>query len=175
MKREQWSEFNKVYVGVVENPGMTYNILEIFNIEVYFSLKVPPLEGNLCLLEEIEEGELFELVESGKDWLIKWFLEIYMWDPMDVDNERLTWLRVHVFLDHMFTQDVLWEKREHSKSIDDVNGEQMGKSMAGPIKSIKRNLRPRKIMSLDVKGNSNQSKCRPSRFPGLPKFNVGGS
>lgn len=95
MKREQWSEFNKAYVGVVENPGMTYNILEIFNIEFYFSLKVTPLEGNLCLLEEIEEGELFELVESRKDWLIKWFLEIYMWDPMDVDNERLTWLRVY--------------------------------------------------------------------------------
>lgn len=75
----------------------------------------------------------------------------------------------------MFTQDVLLEKREHSKSIDDVNGEQMGKSMVGPIKSIKINLRPRKIMSLDVKGNSNQSKCRPGRFPGLPKFNVGGS
>lgn len=44
--------YRKAFMGVVVNPGMTYNIQMIFEIEGYFSIKATSLGANLCLLEE---------------------------------------------------------------------------------------------------------------------------
>lgn len=84
---------DKAYMGIVENPGMTYNIQNSFHLKGYFNIKATPLGANLCLLEENEYGELEFLVSEEKDWLGQWFSEIRKWSPKDVDNERLTWLR----------------------------------------------------------------------------------
>lgn len=54
---EVFSRYSKAYVGYVENSGMFYNIHEAFNMEGCFSINVTPLEANICLLEEIEDGE----------------------------------------------------------------------------------------------------------------------
>ncbi|XP_058727198.1 uncharacterized protein LOC131598634 [Vicia villosa] len=94
MEEADMNQFQKAFVGVVENPGATYNIQEYFNMEGYFGVKVTPMGANLCLLEESEEGELSALIEEASDWIKQWFLEIRPWRPEDVDNERLTWLRV---------------------------------------------------------------------------------
>lgn len=62
-----WKRFNKAYVEAMESPEMTYIIQDIFNIEGYFAIRVTPLGENIYLLEAIEEGELTELVETGRD------------------------------------------------------------------------------------------------------------
>lgn len=64
---EDLARFEKAYVGIVENPSMTYNILESFNFEGYFNMKVTPLDANLCLLEEVVDGELEYLAKKAKN------------------------------------------------------------------------------------------------------------
>ncbi|MCI02303.1 hypothetical protein A2U01_0023335, partial [Trifolium medium] len=41
----------KAFIGVVEHPGMTYNIQNTFHSQGYFGVKVTPLGLNLTLLE----------------------------------------------------------------------------------------------------------------------------
>ncbi|KAI5387344.1 hypothetical protein KIW84_073465 [Lathyrus oleraceus] len=45
-------------------------------------------------MEEKEIGELKELLNSHPDWISEWFSNIRPWKPDDVDNEKMTWLRV---------------------------------------------------------------------------------
>lgn len=45
-------------------------------------------------MEEKEIGELKELVNSHPDWISEWFSKIRPWKSDDVDNEKMTWLRV---------------------------------------------------------------------------------
>ncbi|CAI8613624.1 unnamed protein product [Vicia faba] len=89
---ENLARFEKTFVGIVENPGMTYNIQESFNLEGYFNIKATPLRANLCLFEELVDGELEYLVKEAQDWVGQWFKEIRRSKPSDVDNERVTWL-----------------------------------------------------------------------------------
>lgn len=98
--------FQKVFVGIVENPGETYSMQEYFNIEGYFGVKVTPLRVNICLLEEDEEGEIQMLINETHEWIVKWFVEIRPWRPQDVDNDRLTWLRIYVFPCHAWNPKV---------------------------------------------------------------------
>lgn len=57
--------FKKAFVGATENPGMIYNIQNIFNMKGYFSIKVTPLGENLCLSRERDEGEIKARVVDG--------------------------------------------------------------------------------------------------------------
>lgn len=41
-----------MYIGVEENPGITYNIKETFKMKGYFAVKVTPQGVKLCLLED---------------------------------------------------------------------------------------------------------------------------
>lgn len=75
-KEEDLAKFNKAYVGVVVDPGMSYNIQNSFELEGYFSIKVTPIGANLCLLEEFEEGVTRDLIEEGRNWWSQWFSEI---------------------------------------------------------------------------------------------------
>ncbi|XP_058768565.1 uncharacterized protein LOC131642306 [Vicia villosa] len=92
-KDETWLKLKKAYVGVVKNPGSSYNIQNHFFLEGYFDVKVSPLGPNLCLLESFEDGDVDALVEGGVDWWKQWFTSIKRWQPEDVDEERITWVR----------------------------------------------------------------------------------
>lgn len=63
-------------------------------MEGYFGVKITPLGANLCLREESEEGEIKGLIKDASERFNQWFVEIRPCSPQDVDNERLTWLRV---------------------------------------------------------------------------------
>lgn len=82
------SWFRKAFVGFVENPGISYNMQEIFNVNGYFSILVTPLWGNICLLEDKVYGELKDLLINGKQW----FKEARPWKPTDVGDERISWI-----------------------------------------------------------------------------------
>lgn len=51
------------------------------------------LRANLCLIEEMEAGELEILMEGGKKWLKLWFKEVRRWRKSNMDLEWITWLR----------------------------------------------------------------------------------
>ncbi|XP_058783008.1 uncharacterized protein LOC131657654 [Vicia villosa] len=95
VKEEDLIRFQKAYVGVMETPGETSNMQERFNKEGYFGVRVTPLGANFCLLEEGEEGILKDIIAEAPVWIHKWFDEIRPWRPNEVDNERVTWLRVY--------------------------------------------------------------------------------
>lgn len=82
-------------MGKVLTSGMTYNIQTCFKMEGYFSIRVTPLEANLCLLEEVEEWDILDIIREGETWWKKWFVEIRRCKKEDVDTERVTWLRLH--------------------------------------------------------------------------------
>lgn len=49
-------------------------------MEGYFAFQVTSLSANLCLLEDIVEGELETLVKEGKEWLSQLFKEVKPWN-----------------------------------------------------------------------------------------------
>ncbi|XP_058750416.1 uncharacterized protein LOC131623425 [Vicia villosa] len=85
---------SKAYVGVATFPGSTRIIQTHFEMEGYFDVKVTPMGGNLCLLEEVDEGAIQDLIEGGEAWWKQWFREIRRWKDTDVDEGRLIWIRV---------------------------------------------------------------------------------
>ncbi|PNX93753.1 hypothetical protein L195_g016912 [Trifolium pratense] len=108
-EKEDMLRLKKAFIGVVINPGMSYNIQNAFHTEGYFGIKVTPLGSNLTLLEGQEEGEVQALLVDAKDWLDQWFREIRPWCPADVDVDRVAWLRIfgiplHAWNDIFFTQ-----------------------------------------------------------------------
>lgn len=51
--------------------------------------------ANLCLLEDLVEGEVKALVEDERIWLGQLVKEVRKWKLEDVDPERVTWLRCY--------------------------------------------------------------------------------
>lgn len=51
--------------------------------------------ANLCLLEEMEEGFISELIGNGSTWWRQWFKDNRPWKASEVDGERVTWIRIH--------------------------------------------------------------------------------
>lgn len=70
----------------------------------FFSIKATPLGANRVLLEEIEEEIIPALISDAKDWVYGKFEDIRGWSPMEVDNERVVWVRCHGILDHENTR-----------------------------------------------------------------------
>lgn len=64
-------------------------------MEGMFSIKVTPLGASLCLLEEVEEIFIQDLIGEGNTWLRKWFQEIKLWSFNSVDNDRGIWIRLY--------------------------------------------------------------------------------
>lgn len=58
----------KAFIGVVLNPGSSYNMQIQFEVEGIFSIKVTPMSANFCLLEDVEEGFISELIGEGSTW-----------------------------------------------------------------------------------------------------------
>lgn len=46
-------------------------------------------------MESGNDGEIPMLVQDTADWLSMWFEEIRCCRPIDVDEERLTWIRCY--------------------------------------------------------------------------------
>ncbi|MCI10585.1 hypothetical protein A2U01_0031678, partial [Trifolium medium] len=84
-ERRDLLRLQKAFIGVVEYPGMTYNIQNAFHAQGYFGVKATPLGYNLTLLEGHEDGDIEALMDDAKDWLNQWFREIRPWNPKDVD------------------------------------------------------------------------------------------
>ncbi|XP_058763296.1 uncharacterized protein LOC131636700 [Vicia villosa] len=97
--------WKKAYVGEVLFPGESYNIQTHLEIEGFFSIKVFPLGANLCILEEMEEGLIKELIEEGKWWWQQWFKNIKPWQEKDIDEARVVWIRVYGVPCHAWSND----------------------------------------------------------------------
>jgi hypothetical protein len=104
-EKNDMMRFQKAFVGVVANPGTTYNIQNAFHMQGYFGVKITPLGSNLSLLEGQEEGEVEALMEDAKDWLDQWFKEIRPWNLKDIDPERIVWLRIFGIPIHAWNND----------------------------------------------------------------------
>ncbi|XP_058774299.1 uncharacterized protein LOC131648567 [Vicia villosa] len=87
--------WKKAYIGEVLFSGESYNIQMHMEMEGFFSIKVHPMGANLCLLEEMEEGIIKELLDEGKWWWKQWFKNIRPWHTNDVDSERVMWVRLY--------------------------------------------------------------------------------
>ncbi|XP_058747128.1 uncharacterized protein LOC131620126 [Vicia villosa] len=92
---EDRTRLSKAYVGEVIFPGSSYNIQTYFEMEGMFSIKVTPLGASLCLLEEVEEGFIQDLIGEGNTWWRQWFKEIKPWSYNIVDNDRDIWIRLY--------------------------------------------------------------------------------
>lgn len=90
--RVRWS---KAHIGEVLYPGESYNLQTYFEIEGFFSVKIIPLGANICVLEEMEEGVILDLMSEGNTWWKQWFHSIKSWHKGVVDTKRVTWIRVH--------------------------------------------------------------------------------
>lgn len=64
-----------------------------FHDEGIFGISITPLGASLCLLEELQEGSLENLLEGGSKWLEEHLKNIRRWTPSEIDHERLIWLK----------------------------------------------------------------------------------
>lgn len=62
-------------------------------MEGYFNVKVTPLGSNLVLIEPEGEVDVVVVIIEAKEWVESWFDEIRVWSPMEIDNERLVWIK----------------------------------------------------------------------------------
>lgn len=66
-KGENLSRFLRVFIGIVVNQGYSYNVQTHFDREGYFAIKATPLVDNFCLLEEMQEGEIADMIREGNN------------------------------------------------------------------------------------------------------------
>ncbi|XP_058759866.1 uncharacterized protein LOC131633166 [Vicia villosa] len=100
--KKRWK---KAYIGEVQFAGETYNVQTHLEVEGFFLIKVHPLGAKLCLLEEIEEGVIEELINEASSWWTQWFKSIRPWQESDVDTERALWIRVYGIPCHAWSYD----------------------------------------------------------------------
>ncbi|XP_058726669.1 uncharacterized protein LOC131598038 [Vicia villosa] len=93
-KEEDRKRFSKAYMGRVKTPGSAYNIQTHFDMEGMFAVKVSPMGGNMCLLEDREPGFIEDMIGEGESWWKDWFEDIRRWKDADRDESRVVWLRV---------------------------------------------------------------------------------
>ncbi|XP_058783790.1 uncharacterized protein LOC131658522 [Vicia villosa] len=91
---EASNQYFKAFTGVIKEPGVDVDIKRLFLEEDIFSIRVTYLGPNLCLLEDLIEGEIEEFIKVRKEWWQLWFSSIQPWNPSDVDKERLIWIKI---------------------------------------------------------------------------------
>lgn len=99
---KRWS---KAFIGEVIFSSETYNLQTHFEIEGFFAVKIISLGAKLCILEELEEGVISELLSEDNTWWKQWFSNIIPWSKGAVDSERVTWVRVHGVPCHVWKVD----------------------------------------------------------------------
>ncbi|GKV29211.1 hypothetical protein SLEP1_g38157 [Rubroshorea leprosula] len=90
---EEYAWLEKCFVGTVHSVNSISNLQEKFYMEGIFFTSIRPMGGRLVLLEAKEHEDLKELVDTGKDWLGKWFEDVKPWTPTVVAAERFAWIR----------------------------------------------------------------------------------
>lgn len=105
--KEVIQNLSNAYVGHVSKPGDTYVVQKKFHMEGYFNIKATPLGANLVLLEPNDGVDVAKVVEEAKGWVEDWFDEIKAWSPMEIDKERLVWVKCfgipyHAWSDNFF-------------------------------------------------------------------------
>lgn len=75
-REEDKSRFYKVMVGKVSIPGSSYIMLVAFHSTGIFFIRVSALGPNLCILKELEEGAMKELLGDDVLRWKEWFSEV---------------------------------------------------------------------------------------------------
>lgn len=91
---EDRSKYSKAMVGEVKIPSSSSNILVAFHSAGIFLIKVSVMGPNLCLLEELEEGAMEEIMREEEMRWKEWFSNVRCWKEEEVDTERLITIRV---------------------------------------------------------------------------------
>ncbi|KAI5418952.1 hypothetical protein KIW84_043245 [Lathyrus oleraceus] len=119
--------------------GQSYTMQEMFYSKGYFLVKATSMGTNLCLLEELVEGELATLVEDIKVWLGKWFKDVRKWKREDVDPERVTWIRCYGFPCQVWNVSVgiLARKSVIEDDESEYSDSESESSHGGPIIDVK--------------------------------------
>lgn len=92
----------KAYVGKALILGAGYNIHMHMEMEGIFAIKVIPLGGNLCMMEELEEGFIEDFIGEEETWWKTRFSEVKKWEEVMVDEYRDVWLRVYGIPAHVW-------------------------------------------------------------------------
>ncbi|CAI8587405.1 unnamed protein product [Vicia faba] len=79
----------KVVVGIMKISGMAFNMKQIFHDEGIFTIRGIPLGENLCMLEDLVEGDVANFIKERKKWWEQWFKMFGQWRLIDVDDERI--------------------------------------------------------------------------------------
>lgn len=73
------------------------------------------------------------MIKDASDWIRKWFQEIRSWRPQDVNNEKLTWLRVYGLPCHAWNPKVFYFMKipvEHFVCSDEETSKHKSLSLA---------------------------------------------
>src|SRR4051794_4760460 len=92
---ERRQRLKKAFVGTSLIPGAAYNVQVHMEMEGIHAIKVSPLRGNLCLLEELEAGYIEDFLGQKDNWWNSWFSEIKRWELGMVDELKEVWLRIY--------------------------------------------------------------------------------
>lgn len=65
---EDIARWSKACIGEVLYQGESYNLQTHFQIGGFFYVKIIPLGENMCVLEEMEEGVILDLMSEGNSW-----------------------------------------------------------------------------------------------------------
>ncbi|XP_058777091.1 uncharacterized protein LOC131651443 [Vicia villosa] len=95
----------KAYVGKVCIPGSAYTIQTHMELDGVYAIKVTPLGGNCCLLEEREEGFIEDLIGEGETWWKSWFSEVKKWEADTIDKGRDAWFRIYGTPAHVWSSE----------------------------------------------------------------------
>lgn len=70
------------------------DLKKIFMEEGMFTIRVTALGPNLCLLEDLVLGEVETFIEERRNWWEGLFKLIKPWNPGDIDEERMLWIKI---------------------------------------------------------------------------------
>ncbi|GKV03082.1 hypothetical protein SLEP1_g15450 [Rubroshorea leprosula] len=94
-KHEDWEWLVGCYVGTARSVEIVPILQERLYMEGLFSIKLRAMGAKFVLMDCDDKEELKELVESAKDWLGQWFVDVKPWSPQMVANERFVWLKCY--------------------------------------------------------------------------------
>lgn len=92
--KEDMDRLSKAYIREVLYPGESHSIQNHFAMEGFFSVKISPLGPNFCLLEDLKEGIIEELICDSIGWWKQWFRCIRPLQKTDVDSEKVMWIKI---------------------------------------------------------------------------------
>ncbi|XP_058783452.1 uncharacterized protein LOC131658139 [Vicia villosa] len=104
-KVEDKERLLKAYVGRVLIPGSAFDIQTYLEMEGVSAVRVIPLGGDACLLEDREPGFIEALIADGETWWQSWFSEIKKWEEDMVGGSREVWLRIFGIPAHVWNSE----------------------------------------------------------------------